>query len=129
MIHHLGVGTIGLGVLLAAGLIYHVTSDDSRANLTADTTLAKADFGCADIQIQIRQMNLGMADLDAWAKYMKPLLDVGVCRELEKGTRISVERRLPLKGKSDMGNWYCARPYGDPQCYWMSAWFVFGKAL
>lgn len=131
MIHHtLGAGTMALGAFLLAATVYHVATDDSRANLTSDTTMVRDFYGCATIDMEERQFHLLISkDSEAWMAYMKPRLDAGVCRDLEKGMRIAVEQRQPSRHKEDLGNWYCARPYADPQCYWAPGGFVFGKDL
>jgi len=41
MSYHSGVGSLFLGAILIVATILHVHGDDSRANLTSDTTMAK----------------------------------------------------------------------------------------
>jgi len=43
-------------------------------------------------QIQLLAAN----DAKAWHEYMQPRRDIGFCREIKAGTRIAVEKRMPI---------------------------------
>jgi hypothetical protein len=133
--HHAGAGSLFLGVILVIGTILHVHGDESRANLTSDTHTAKLSDACITIDMMERQYQLLMVnDYKAWHEYMQPRRDIGFCKEIAAGTRIAVEKRLPMTDflhptDASFGNWYCVRPYGDPTCYWEWGTSVFGKPL
>ena len=135
MSHHAGVGTMFLGAILVIGLAMRVHGDDSRANLTPDTTMTKVFDGCITIEMEERQIQLLLTnDFTARREYMQPRRDLGFCREIAAGARIAVEKRSPMTDflhptDASFGNWYCVRPHGDPTCYWAPGDEVFGKPL
>ena len=113
------IGLLGLGAV-------HVQGQDKYSGLTSDTTALETVNGCVVPGNSWRLFELEQNDIPAAIAYIKPRYDLGVCRTIEKGTRIAIERKI-LAADSPFptrGSWYCARPYGDPSCYWVAYYVI-----
>jgi len=110
----MALGLLGIGVV-------HVQSQDKYSGLSPDTTAAADVIGCITAEQSWRGWELAQSDNPAAVAYLRPRIDVGYCRWIEKGTRIALEHKILAANTPNpaWGNWYCARPYGDPQCYWV----------
>jgi hypothetical protein len=121
----------GLGVLWVG--VQQVSADDSRANLTPDMKIAESFTGCQTIEDTIRFYQLlNEGDSLGTIAWLKPRRTLEMCADLEAGTRVAVEKRqqndLP-EYQTDLGNFYCVRPYGTPNCFWAFGHQVFGKKI
>jgi hypothetical protein len=117
--HPLLLVTMALG-LLGIGVI-HVQSQEKYSGLSPDTIAADTVVGCIAAEETWRLIELADTDQAAAVVYLQPRVNIGFCRFIDKGTRIAIEHKILAADAPDptLGNWYCARPYGDPQCYWV----------
>lgn len=132
--HHANTGTVLLGLAFLTVAAVHVRGDEAHQNLSSDARMARVMDGCSDIPTITRAIQLLLShDPIAYNEYLRPRIELGICRAIEAGTRIAIERREPispeLNSDGSLGNWYCVRPYGDPTCYWTLGSDIFGKPL
>ena len=126
-----GIEIVILGLVAAGWCYFHFRSDDPLANLTSDANMASDIFACRDVADSHDAIHL-MKDGEAFLKFYVPREDAQLCRQINKDTRIAVERRIAdghTGFRPELGHWYCVRSYGEPDCYWALGQFVFGKGV
>jgi hypothetical protein len=120
---------LGLGALLIRA---HVAHSGDRDNLTPDARMHAVSLGCTELKttFHLRQL-IDENDDDALFAFWKPRKALGFCASIEAGDRIAIEQRWQPADeeylKEHHGIFYCVRPYGDPNCYWMSGNTTIGK--
>ncbi len=101
----------------------------SGIGTTPDITLTgKGFYGCVNMFQSYRFAQLLQHDPDAAIKYYRPLKESGTCTRIDEGTRVAIEDRFVLKDEAILYRdkmYYCIRPWGDPQCYWLPASTLF----
>jgi hypothetical protein len=102
---------------------------EDGADFTPDVRMASDAVGCKDLSATLRLFELLAVDVPAALAFLTPREKLGVCANIAPATHVFVEKRAsaPPENQGTLGDFYCVRPQGNPDCFWSPGSLVFGK--